>query len=253
MDIRTVGIALFAALSISGSAAAEDTILRIGTEGAYPPFNDINKAGELVGFDVDIAKALCEEMATKCSFTAVPWTEIIDGLEQKKYDLIVASMALTPERGKRMEYSNAYYRSHAVFVGDTKKFLNAEPESLAGSRIAAGEGTMQAEYVTKTYTKSTIMLAKDQPAAQNLLETGQADLLLGDAIELLSYLESSENPDLGYVGDPMTNDFLQSTSHITARKGEVELIANVNEAIRRIRLSGTYDRINNKYFPFSVY
>lgn len=246
-------VAILGLLAFANSAQAEEKTLRIGTEGAYPPFNFINPAGELSGFDVDIAKALCKEMAVTCTFKTVAWADIIPGLEKGDYDLIVASMAFSDERAKRMDYSEPYYRSHSVFVGDSTRFKDSAPETLAKSHIAAGEGTVQSEFLKKAYGKSTITLTKDQPTANALLTTGKVDLVLGDAIELLSFLESAEGSKFEYVGDPLTGDFMQSSAHVTARKGEGELIARVNEAIKKIRLNGAYDRINNSYFPFSIY
>lgn len=254
MVVRNILAALIVSLTLTQQCVADDNVLRIGTEGAYPPFNFIDEKGELAGFDVDIAKALCKEMDVKCSFVAVPWAEIIDELEKNQYDLIVASMARTEERAKRVEYSDSYYRSHSMFVADPTRFQDVSPKALAGMKIVAGEGTIQGEYLANEYgATSSIILSKDQPEAQKILEQGKADLLLGDAIELLSFLESSEKTEFEFIGDPVTNDFLQSTSHVTARKGETELIRQVNEAIKNIRLNGTYDRINDKYFPFSIY
>lgn len=254
MTTRRMLAAILLTLASVGPTLADDPVLRIGTEGAYPPFNFIDDKGELAGFDVDIAKALCKEMHRTCSFVAVPWVEIIDGLEQNKYDLIVASMAYTEERAKRIAYSDPYYRSHAVFVGDPKTYQDISPEGLAGLRIAAGAGTMQAEYLAKVYAaKSTVVLGKDQPEAQAMLQQGKADLVLGDAIELMNFLESTDGSNFDFIGDPVTNDFLQSTSHVTVRKSDTVLLEQINDSIKKIRLNGTYDRINDVYFPFSIY
>lgn len=237
-----------------GPTAAADKVLRVGTEGAYPPFNFIDDKGQLSGFDVDIAKALCLEMKAECTFVAVPWVGIIDDLEAGKFDLMVASMAYTEERAKRIAFSDPYYRSHAVFVGDAKKFNDIRPEALIGARIAAGEGTMHADYLNKIYAaKNTIAITKDQPEAQAALKEGKVDLLLADAIDLMSFLDSSEDARFEFIGDPVTNDLLQSTSHITARKDDSALLGDVNAALKRIRLNGVYDRVNDKYFPFSIF
>jgi ABC-type amino acid transport substrate-binding protein len=241
-------------LLLVGQAAADDKILRIGTEGAYPPFNFIDDQGQLSGFDVDIAKALCKEMNVQCEFIAVPWVSIIDDLEAGKFDLMVASMAYTQERAQRIAFSDPYYRSHAVFVGNAKKFHDIRPEALEGARIAAGEGTMHADYLQKVYAaKNTIVITKDQPEAQTALKDGQVDLILADAIDLMSFLDSSDDARFEFIGDPVTNDLLQSTSHITARKSDTALLEQVNAALKRIRLSGVYDRVNDKYFPFSIF
>ncbi|KQS61439.1 ABC transporter substrate-binding protein [Rhizobium sp. Leaf371] len=250
---RCLLAALLLGLVAAGPTLADDPVLRIGTEGAYPPFNFVNDKGELAGFDVDIAKALCKEMGRTCAFVATPWSEIIEGLEQNKYDLMVSSMAYTEERAKRIAYSEPYYRSHAVFIGDPKKYQDISPEGLAGARITAGKGTMQAQYLAKVYGKSTLVLGEDQPEAQALLEQGKADLMLGDAIELMSFLESGEGSAFEFIGDPVTNDFLQSTAHVTARKSDTALLEQVNAAIKKTRLDGSYERINDVYFPFSIY
>lgn len=241
-------------LVFTGQVVAEDKVLRIGTEGAYPPFNFVDDKGQLSGFDVDIAKALCSEMKVQCEFVAVPWVEIIDDLEAGKFDLMVASMAYTEERAKRIAFSDPYYRSHAVFVGDAKKFHDISPEALTGARIAAGEGTMHADYLRKVYAaKNMILITKDQPEAQAALKDGKVDLILADAIDLMSFLDASDDARFEFIGDPVTNDLLQSTSHITARKSDPALLEDVNAALKRIRLSGVYDTVNDKYFPFSIF
>jgi len=240
-------------LALGAPVQAEALKIRVASEGAYPPFNYIDKTGQLGGFDVDIAKALCKAMQAECSFVAAPWSDIITGLTDNKYDMVVASMAYTEERGKLMAFSDSYYRSHSNFVGDPAKYTAISPEALKGKRIAVGDGTIQAQFLAKVYPDSKLILAKDQPAAAKLLIDGKADLMLADAIELLSFLQTPEGANFDYIGDPVTSDFLQSTSHITARKGDTALIGKVNAALKQIRLDGTYERVNQAYFPFSIY
>ncbi len=247
---RRLGIALGLAVLFSINQGHAET-LRIATEGAYPPFNFLEN-GELKGFDVEIAKAVCVKMSVECTFQAVPWNDIIKGLEDNHYDLIVASMAYSKERAARIDFSEPYYRSHSVFVGD-EKYQDSSPDALAGVRIAVESGTIQAEYLKKAYGKSTILLGEDQPAARRLLTEKKADLLIGDAIELLTFMETPEGSLYSYVGDPVSSDFLQSSAHITAHKGNQALLARVNAALKEIKLNGTYDRINDAYFPFSIY
>jgi len=241
-------------LAFSAALAQADTLkLRIGTEGAYPPFNYFDKDGKLTGFDVNIAKALCKEMQADCEFITVKWADIITDLQAGKFDIIVCSMAYTDERAKVMEFSAPYYRSHSVFIGDPDKFSDSTAETLAGARISASEATIQSEFLSKFYGKSTLTFTKDQPTAQKLLIDGKVDLVLGDAIELLDFMQSPEGGKFGYIGDPVSSEFLQSTAHITARKGNKDIIDKVNHAIEAIRLDGTYDRVNDAYFPFSIY
>jgi polar amino acid transport system substrate-binding protein len=240
-------------LLIAASAASSTEHLRVATEGAYPPFNFVDDSGTLKGFDVDIAKALCTQLHADCTFQTVAWDQIIEGLEADKYDLVVASMAYTKERAERMEFSSPYYRSHSVLIGDADRFTDSAPAALAGVRIAAAKGTIQADYAQQAYKQSITVLAKDQPSAQKLLEEKKADLLIGDAIELLSFMQTPEGSEYGYVGDPISSEFLQSSAHITAKKGNTALVLKVNEGLKQIKLNGVYDKINDQYFPFSIY
>jgi polar amino acid transport system substrate-binding protein len=105
--MKKVAILLISLILMSGTVAAES--IRIGTEGAYAPFNMIDKDGKIIGFDVDIAKALCKKMGADCKIVTQDWDGIIPGLMARKYDAIVASMSITDERKKAVDFTNHYY------------------------------------------------------------------------------------------------------------------------------------------------
>jgi ABC-type amino acid transport substrate-binding protein len=112
--------------------ASADT-LRIATEGAYPPFNFVDASGELQGFDVDIAKALCEVMEADCEITAQAWDGIIPGLNAGRYDAIVASMSITPARQEAVNFTQPYYQAGAVLVAPVDSDIMPEPERWPAS------------------------------------------------------------------------------------------------------------------------
>ena len=135
--VRTLVAAAFAAVVLTvGASAADMKKLRIGTEGAYPPFNSFDADKNLVGFDIDIAKALCAKMKAECTFVAQDWDGIIPALLANKYDAIIASMSITEERMKKVAFSNKYYNTPARFVAQKGSGItDVSPDALKGKVI----------------------------------------------------------------------------------------------------------------------
>src|SRR5690606_26645382 len=110
-------IAAFAAAMLAaGAVQAQDEVVRIGTEGAYPPFNATDASGELVGFEVDLGRALCERAGVTCEFVAQDWDGIIPALLSGRYDMIMAGMTITDERREQVDFSRGYVTTPAWFV-----------------------------------------------------------------------------------------------------------------------------------------
>ncbi|ATG75025.1 ABC transporter substrate-binding protein [Zobellella denitrificans] len=227
--------------------------LVVATEGAYPPFNYHDEQGRLTGFDVDIALALCRAMAAECELVAEEWDKLLDGLEQGRFDLVVASMARTPARAERADFSEYYYRTHSMFAGQANRHADVSPQTLAGLRLATGVDTIQAEFLQQRYRQSHILLARSQEEALAWLAEGKVDLVLSDSINLLSFLQSPAGSPFDYVGEPLADEILQAEARIAVAKGRRALLERINKAITTIRLNGSYDHINRQYIPFSVY
>ncbi|WP_419787366.1 transporter substrate-binding domain-containing protein [Pseudodesulfovibrio sp.] len=236
----------------SPAGAAES--LRIATEGAYPPFNYTDEQGLPAGFDVDIARALCRAMGKSCSIAIFPWEHLIPGLESGEYDMIVASMAETPERSERIAFSNYYYRSRTSFIADPHQEFLQTPDGLAGKTLAAQRETAQAEYLEQTYgAKSKIVLTATLNDSFDRLVKGEVFAVLVDSLAAFTFLQTKQGTPFDFVGIPLSADSTSSLARIAVRKGDMELLNAVNAAIKTIRQNGTYDRINRKYFPFSIY
>ena len=245
-----------AALALAaGTAAADMKKVKIGTEGAYPPFNLIDTNGELAGFDVDIAKALCEAANFECEFVVQDWDGIIPGLIAKKYDAIVASMSITDERRKAVDFTNKYYNTPAKFVAAKGAELDISPEGLAGAVIGVQRATIHENFLRAKFPEADIRAYATQDEANADLVSGRLDLIMADSVALLEgFLKTEEGQDFEFVGP----DYKDPQYHgegvgIAIRKGEDDLRLAFNEAIDKIRADGTYQAIADKYFDFDVY
>ena len=252
--LKTMAVAAIALAAVSATASAGMKI-RVGTEGAYPPFNYKDASGELKGFDIDIAKALCAEMKAECTFVAQDWDGIIPALLAKKYDAIIASMSITEERKKKVDFTDKYYSTPAKFIVDKKGGITeVTPEALKGKTIGAQGSTIHSNYLEDLYKGSTIKLYKTQDDANADLASGRLDAVLADSAVLLEWLKSKDGQCCKFTG-PGFNDpkYFGVGAGIAVRKGDDKLRMGFNKAIKAILENGTYKKINDKYFPFSVY
>ena len=242
------------ALGITAQAQAAD-VLRIAIEGAYPPFSSKTASGELVGFDVDIANALCDQMGRKCEMVEQEWDGIIPGLIAKKYDAIIASMSITPERKKRIDFTNKYYNTPAKLVAPENSGLVATKEGLAGKRLGVQRGTTHQCYAEKFFPDAELVLYSTQEDVFLDLASGRIDLQLSDSLQAFEGF-LSQDAGKGYAflgGDANDLECYGEGAGIAIRKGETELRGAFNDAIDAIRANGTYQEINAKYFDFDIY
>lgn len=227
--------------------------LTVATEGGYPPFNYVDESGRLAGFDVDIAMALCEAMNASCTVVRKDWNDLLPGLQRGEYDMIVASMANTPERRSLADFSNCYYRSRSSFVGRKGIMDTVSQETVKGKTMATQADTVQAEYLRSHFSQvAKIVYTTDIAEMYELLSSGGIDLALIDSLNILEFLTSEQGRDFEFIGEALPPEDVSSCATIAVPKGS-PLRQRVNEAIDKIRLSGVYDAINREYFPFSIY
>lgn len=247
--MKKIAIALACVLGLGVSVADAGDKLRIGTEGAYPPFNNIDKAGNAVGFDVDIAKALCAEMKVECEIIApLEWDSILIGLKKKKYDAVVASMSITEERKKAVDFTAPYYSNNLTMVA--KKGSSIDPMMLKGKSVGAQRATIAANYVTDTLKGVNAKLYDTQENAYLDLASGRIDLLVSDKLPAYDWLRSEQGKGYEFVGKAIDVD---DKIGIAVRKKDDGLRLKMSAAIKAIVDNGTYAKINAKYFPFSIY
>ncbi|MET2826780.1 ABC transporter substrate-binding protein [Mesorhizobium sp. PAMC28654] len=251
-----IALAASAALLTLGVAQAQEKTLRIGTEGAYPPFNNLTADGQLVGFDIDIAKALCDEMKVKCTFVAQDWDGIIPALQAGKFDAIVASMSITPERKEKVDFSNKYYNTpSAIAVPKDSTLKGVTKADLAGKTVGVATTTTHFNYASKTFTDSTVKGYPSSPEEQADLANGRLDAIEDDIVVLSQWLATPDGACCKILGTPSPQpvEIFGPGAGIAVRKGETDLVNKLNAAIDAIRANGKYKEINDKYFTFDVF
>ena len=230
--------------------------IRVGTEGAYPPFNYIDKDGNLQGFDIDITNALCEAAGIECELITQDWDGIIPGLIAKKYDCIIASMSMTPEREKKVDFTNKYYQTPAKFVAQKGSGYEITAEGLKGKNVGVQRATVHENFVRDKFGDSVNIKAyATQDEANMDLTSGRIDLVIADSVVLLGgFLETDAGEDYEFVGPGFTQEkWFGKGIGIAVRKGDTALVELLNNAIDEIRANGVYKEINDKYFDFDVY
>lgn len=256
MRISKIALAASAALALTiGMAQAQEKKLTIATEGAYPPYNNLTPDGKLVGFDVDIANALCDEMKVKCEIVAQEWDGMIPALQAGKFDAIIAQMSITPERKQKIDFSKKYINTPAVIAApkdtDIKGVTKAD---LAGKTIGVQGSTIHYNYAEKVFTDSTV---KSYPSAEEYkldIINGRVDAVSDDLVSIQGWLDTPDGACCKIVGTiPNMPEIHGEGAGVGVRKGETALADQFTTAIAAIRANGKYKEINDKYFKFDVY
>ena len=240
----------------AGVQADEWKKIRIGVEGAYPPFSSITESGKLVGFDIDIAIELCKTMGAECSLVPQDWDGIIPALLARKYDAIVASMSITEERQKKVAFTDKYYSTPAKFVRKKGSGIEITKAGLAGKSVGVQRATTHDNFITGEFGESvTIKRYGTQDEAYLDAVAGRLDLLLADSVAMDDgFLSTEQGADFEFVGPGYTDPkYFGEGAAIAVRKKDTDLAEKFNAAIKTIRANGKYKAINDKYFDFDVY
>jgi arginine/ornithine transport system substrate-binding protein len=255
---RRLALAAAAALvTLAGPAEAKEwTKVRIGVEGAYPPFSSVSPEGKLQGFDIDIANALCAEMKVECTLVQQDWDGIIPALLARKYDAIIASMSITDERKKTVDFTDKYYHTPARFAARKGANIAITKDGLKGKKVGVQRATIHDKYITDNFGSDVEVVRYGTADEANLdLVNGRIDLRLDDSVALSDgLLKTAKGADFEFVGEPLTDPkWFGIGAGIAIRKGDTDLKEMLNQALQAIRTNGTYDKIQKKYFDFDVY
>ena len=252
--VTLLAAAAFAVTAGIGPAAAGDE-LRVGVEGAYPPFSWKEADGSLKGFDIDVAHAICAKMGRECALVEQDWDGMIPALLARKYDAIIASMSITEERKKRVDFTAKYYNTPAMFVVAEGAGLDISPAGLAGKAVGVQRGTTHQCFMEKIFPDVDLRLYATQEEVFLDLAAGRLDAQFSDSLQAdEGFLKTDAGKGYAFAGGAQHDlECHGEGAGIAVRKGEGELLDALNAAIVAIREDGTYKAINDKYFDFDVY
>lgn len=254
--VRFVASAAMVIIGAAGAAAqqAEWKEIRIGTEGAYPPFNNLNAKKELEGFEIDYANMLCEKMKVKCTWVVQDWDGIIPALLAKKYDVIVAGMNATEERAKRVDFTSVYTRTPIwVIAGKSVSSTDVSPSALKGKAIGAQGSTVHSNFLEKNYKDSTVRLYPTQEEANLDLLNGRLDYIVADSLSLKDFIDGKGKDCCKKVGEIARDPAIHGPGvGMAVRKEDGALKALLNKAIAESMADGSFKKVADKFFTTPI-
>ncbi len=239
--------------ALANAVAAEEVKIGIAAE-PYPPFASPDAAGSWSGWEIDIINAVCAAAEFECAITPVAWDGIIPSLTGQKVDVIMASLSITEERMKSIDFSEPYYNTPAVIVADKSLDIDASPESLAGRILGVQGATTHQAYANAYFAEgSEIKLYQTQDGANQDLVAGRVDAIQADSIAMSDFVESDAGACCEIKGSVAADDAILGRGvGAGVRQGDTELKGALNAAIAKVIADGTHDEITARYFSSSI-
>ncbi len=255
---RCALLALLGVILAGPAPAWSGTEIRIGVVANYPPFTSVDEHGRFGGFEVEIARALCDRMNVTCEFVKQDWEDMIPSLVAHSIDVIFASMSITDERKQQIAFSNRYYQTPTTIVA--RKALNLRDASPAGMKnrvVGVQMGTTHENYLQDVYVPAGAVprIYATQSEAQLDLARGRIDAIMVDKLGVYEWLgRTDQGKCCTYAGEEINDPrYVGEGVGAGVRKEDNELRERMNRALAQIIADGTYKQINDKYFPFNVY
>lgn len=232
------------------------SVIRFLTETDYPPFDYAGPDGNPAGFNVDLARMVCEEMKVACTVQMRRFDTLIDALNKNEGDAVIASIAATPQTRAKVDFSDPYYRTPARFVSRKDRPVeDLRPDSLTGKTVAVVAGTAHEAYLKELFTEVTLKPYATAEAARFALKNGDVDLMFGDGIALAFWLNGTDsNGCCVFRGGPyLESRFFGEGVGIAVRRGNDLLRQAFNWALFRLWEKGRFTDLWLRYFPVSPF
>ncbi len=255
--MKKIPIALMlSAISFNVFSATDLAELKLGIDPTFPPFEYKNPQGEIIGFDVEIGKSICEKIKMKCVFIENSFDGLIPALKARKFDAILSSLSINDERKKSIDFSSPLFTTPAYLITRKNTSLSSSAETLKGKRVGVQQGSVFETYANKHWRDYGVIIvpyaSSDQIYAD--LAVGRLDATLDDASSAtLSFLSKPQGADFALNGAEVFDKTLFGKgTGLGFRQGDDKLREKIDQAIAEIKADGTFNRLNKKYFTFDV-
>lgn len=230
----------------AASAPAPAKVYQVGTDAVYAPFESQNEKGEIVGFDIDIMKAVAEKAGLQVRFVNTPWEGMFNTLAQGDRDILVSAITITAERQQTMDFSQPYFDARQLIAVPANSKVTRF-DDLKTLRVAVQTGTTGDEVVSKLLGKTNPKLKRFEstPLALKELESGGVDAVVADNGVIDHYVANNKGSRFKQVSDPT---FVPEQYGLVVKKGQADLLAKLNQGLAAVRADGTYARIHAKHF-----
>ena len=227
--------------------------LRFLTTADYPPFNYRDPSGALVGYNVDLAEAICNDLSTNCTLQAWPWDQAGEALADNQGDALIGGLALTGQTAERFDFSSVYLRFPARFVVPSDAAPGFKPEALAGKIVAVRSLSRHAEFLARFLPQVTRLGATTEFDALEMVRSGAADAYFGDALRASFWL--GQNPECcAFAGEAYFRpDYFGQGLAIAVGPGRAEVTKAIDFALNRLAKSGKLDELYLRWFPIGFY
>lgn len=223
--------------------SGDNAQIKIATESSFKPFSYTDANGNLIGYEIDLVNALCDQMNADCEVISQDWDGLIPGLNAKKFDAAIAGMSITPERKEVVDFSDPYFHTGIILIG--KKGDNITVDDLKAQPIAAQRATVAAQYLQDKHNEADIKLYDTQDNAYLDLTSGRVRAMMSDKVVGLDWLKTDAGKDYEVKGAEISSD--EDAMGIAFQKGN-PMISKFNKALAEIKANGTYDNITTRYF-----
>jgi polar amino acid transport system substrate-binding protein len=232
------------------------TLIRFLTEVDYPPFNYAGPDGNPAGFNVDLARMICEELKIACSIQMRRFDTLLQSLAENRGDAVMASIAVTPDARGLADFSDPYYRTAARFVSRRDVAVpDVRPEQLEGREVAVVAGTAHEAYLKALFTEVDLRSYPTPEQAREALKRGDVDLLFGDGISLAYWLNGTDSQNCcAFRGGPfISSRYFGEGVGIAVKRGNEPLRQGFNWALFQLWEKGRFSDLWLRYFPISPF